>query len=256
MAVITLDKKEWMKHLGQFGDNLNDLKLVLFDSPSTLGYSVGFQTYYLSVYQQYPNAVTKGGEIVISDMNKLNTFLKKCSGDVTLKHMKGGRTLYAICGNLKMNLPVTDTISTQLLPTYEKLTKKAIKVEWEQFGVDEYSLHGKYVDFKDILTLSSFQALVKKDSDFVITANAQAGELAVSAGKAHDVKVYATTNLTDVDGPEDTVSSNYGSWLLPCLGMIDKELDSTIHFGNATGLVVEQSNNAVKRLLLIIDQQE
>ena len=112
------------------------------------------------------------------------------------------------------------------------------------------------MDFKDVLTLSSFQALVKKDSDFVITANAQAGELAISAGKAHDVKVYATTNLTDVEGPEDSVSSNFGSWLLPCLGMIDKDMDSSIHFGDATGLVVEQSNNAVKRLLIIIDQQE
>jgi hypothetical protein len=256
MAVITLDKKEWMKHLGQFGDNLKDLKLVLFKTPSTLGYSVAFQTYYLSVYQQYPNAVTKGGEIIISDLNKLRIFLKKCTGDITFKHMKNGRTLYVSCGSLKMNLPVTDIISTQLVPTYEALTKKAMKVEWEIFGIDAYTLHAKYVDFKDILTLSSFQSLVKKDSDFVITANAQAGELAVSAGKAHDVKVFATTNLTDVDGPEDTVSSNFGSWLLPCLGMIDESMDSNIHFGNATGLVVEQSNNAVKRLLIIIDQQE
>ena len=256
MAVVTLDKKEWVKHLSQFGDNLKDLKLVVFESPSTLGYSVAFQTYYLSVFQQYPNAVSKSGEIVISDLNKVKTFLKKCSGDVTLKHMKNGRTLYITCGSLKMNLPVTDMVSTQLVPTYEKLVKKATKVEWEQFGIDTYTLHAKYVDFKDILSLSSMQVLVKNDSDFVITANAQAKELAISAGKAHDVKVYATTNLTDVEGPERTLSSNFGSWLLPCLDMVDKDMDSTIHFGDATGLVIEQSNGAVKRLLIIIDQQE
>ena len=69
MASITLDKKEWLKHLGQFGESVNDLKLILTESK--LSYSVGFQTHYLSVTQTYPQSVKKAGDRYISSQDKV-----------------------------------------------------------------------------------------------------------------------------------------------------------------------------------------
>lgn len=253
MASITLDKKEWLKHLGQFGESVNDLKLILTESK--LSYSVGFQTHYLSVTQTYPQSVKKTGDIHISSLDKVCAFLKKCEGLVTLKQMVNGKTLYISSGNFKMQLPVTDCKSTQMIPTYERLVKKAEKSMWESFGQDDYTLHGK-VEMKEILKLASLKRLMDKNADFVVVANADSEELSVSAGKQHTVKLFASSKLIDVEGPKHSLTSNYGPWLLPCLSLVDNTLQSTIHFGMATGLVVQQSTDVCERLLIIIDQEE
>ena len=112
-----------------------------------------------------------------------------------------------------------------MIPTYERLVKKAEKSMWESFGQDDYTLHGK-VEMKEILKLASLKRLMDKNADFVVVANADSEELSVSAGK------------------------------LPCLSLVDNTLQSTIHFGMATGLVVQQSTDVCERLLIIIDQEE
>lgn len=255
MASITLDKKEWLYHLGQFNGSMNDLKISVLDSPVCIGYSAGYQTHFIKVYQAYPEAKAKAGNLTISNLDKVCAFLKKCSGNVTLKQIDKGQTLYVTSGSLKMNLPLTDMKSTQLVPTYEKLVKKAKDANWEKFGMDVYTLHGR-TEMADILKLATLKTLVSSDSDFSVSANADSKEISVAAGKAHDVKIFATSALSDANGPKTTVKSSFGPWLLPCLGLIDASMTSRVHFGEASGLVIEQSGTNVKRLLIIIDQQE
>ena len=253
MAKAILDSKEWLKHLGQF-DGINDLRLHL-TSPSTLAYSVGYQTHYFTVTEEYDGAVLNSGQITISDLEKVCAFLKKCSGDVTLKQMSNGKTLYIANDSLKMQMPVTDCKSIQLVPIYEGLVKKAEKNMWQSFGNDIYTVHGE-AELADMLKLSSLKKLINTGSDYYITANAESGEISITAGKEHNVKLYATTKLTDAEGPAFTVRSNYGSWLLPCLAYIEDGTKSKVHFGAATGFVVEQMGEKKKRLLVVIDQEE
>tara|TARA_R100000152_G_C6759493_1_gene183437 strand:+ start:157 stop:918 length:762 start_codon:yes stop_codon:yes gene_type:complete len=253
MAKMTLDSKEWLKHLGQF-DGINDLKVHL-TAPSTLSYSVGYQTHYFTVSEDYDNAIEKSGEITVSDLEKVCAFLKKCSGDVTFKQLSNGKTLYIANDSLKMQIPVTDCKSTQLVPIYEGLVKKAEKNMWQTFGNDTYTVHGK-AELADMLKLSSLKKLINSGSDYFITANAESGEISINAGKEHNVKLYATTKLNDAEGPAYTVRSNYGSWLLPCLAYIEAGTESEVHFGAATGFVVEQKGDKKKRLLIVIDQEE
>lgn len=255
MASITLNKSEWLHHLGQFNSSMNDLKISVFESPVCIDYSAGYQTHYINVSHSYPDATAKAGTLLISDLDKACAFLKKCSGDVTLKQVNNGSTLYLTSGNLKMNLPITDIKSAQLVSTYHKLEKKAEESNWEKFGLDVYTLRGKS-SLRDILKLATLKGLVDSDSDFSISANATSGEIIVAAGKAHDVKMFATSALADAEGPKTTVKSNFGPWLLPCLSLINTNLNSRLHFGEATGLVVRQADNVTKRLLIIIDQQE
>ena len=255
MASITLDKGEWLHHLGQFNSSMNDLKISVFESPVCIDYSAGYQTHYINVSHSYPDATAKGGTLLISDLDKACAFIKKCSGDVTLKQVSNGNTLYLSSGNLKMNLPVTDMKSTQLISTYQKLEKAAEESNWEKFGLDVYTVQGES-NLRDILKLSTLKGLVDSDSDFSISANVKSGELVVAAGKAHDVKMFATSAFTKATGPKTTVKSNFGPWLLPCLSLIDTDMNSSIHFGEATGFVVHQADAVTKRLLIIIDQQE
>ena len=255
MAHMTLDKKAWLSHLGQFDSNINDLMLTIYDKPVCLGYAVGYQTHFYRVYQQYKDAAIKEGVIHISDLDKVCAFLKKCYGDVTIKHAKGGKTLYVTGGNLKMNLPIMDLKSSKLVPTYEKLVKAAEESDWDAFGNDTYTLYGK-TQLSDILKLSGLRNIVKNNSDFVVSADATSNEIAISVGKTHSTKLFANGEIKDAEGPKHAVTSNFGPWLLPCLGLVDPTMPTRIHFGDATGLVVRQADNMVKRLLIIIDQQE
>jgi len=255
MAQMTLDKKEWLTHLGQFDSNMNDLNVNVMVNPTCLGYSAAYQTHFLKVYYHYPDAPAKEGTLNISDLGKTCAFISKCAGPVTIKQIKGGKTVYITSGKMKMNIPVTDMKSSQLVPTFEKLVAKAEKSEWASFGQDTYTLKGK-TQMTDILKLATLKSIVNKDSDYKLTADADSSELTISVGKAHDVKLFATSELREAEGPKHSVSSSFGPWLLPCLGLVNPKMVSRIHFGDSVGLVVRQSDNMVKRLLIIIDQQE
>ena len=254
MPTLKTEKDELLNHIGQFPQNINDLRLDVSEDTQTMTYAIGYQTHYLKVKRTLSTGIEKSGSIVISDLAKLVTFVKKCKGHVTLKQIANGKTLYVSSGNLKMNLPITDCKSTQMLPNFEKLVTKAESVDWNAFGVDKYEVHG-IADLKDFKSLSSMKNLIANNSDFKVTANAEAGEVSVAVGKEHDVKIFATTELTDSRGPAHSVYSNFGPWLMPCLGLVSPS-SATLHFGQATGLVVEQEKANEERLLIIIDQQE
>lgn len=254
MPTLVLDKDELLSHIGQFPQNINDLRLDLSEDAQSMTYAVGYQTHYLRVKKTFSSGIEKAGSIVISDLAKLVTFVKKCKGQVKLKQISNGKTLYVSSGNLKMNLPITDCKSTQMLPNFDKLVTKAEDVDWNTFGVDKYEVHG-IANLKDFKSLSSMKNLIANNSDFKVTANAEAGEISVAVGKEHDVKIFATSELSNSRGPAHTVYSNFGPWLMPCLGLVSPS-NATLHFGQATGLVVEQEKTNEERLLIIIDQQE
>lgn len=254
MPTLVLDKDELLSHIGQFPQAINDLRLDLSEDNQVMTYAVGYQTHYLRVKRTLSTGIDKAGSIVISDLAKLVTFVKKCKGQVKLKQIANGKTLYVSSGNLKMNLPITDCKSTQMLPNFDKLVSKAEESDWRSFGMDNYEVHGT-ANLKDFNSISSMKNLIANNSDFKVTANAEAGEISVAVGKDHDVRIFATAELDDSEGPAYTVYSNFGPWLMPCLGLVSPSA-ATLHFGQATGLVVEQEKSNEERLLIIIDQQE
>ena len=254
MASITLDSKEWLKHLGQFDSAINDLSLRIVEMGHQLAYSVGYQTHFFTVTESYEGAVTKGGTIIISDLDKVCIFLRKCSGDVTFKQISNGKTLYITNNELKMQLPVTDCTSIKLVPTYENLVSASIENMWESFGQGNYPIHGT-ADLSEMLKLSSLKKLLNTGADYSVKANAESGEISIQAGKQHDVRLFATTNLTDTQGPAYSVTSHYGAWLLPSLGSLEPR-ESKIHFGPSTALIIEQQRAGAYRLLIVIDQEE
>ena len=252
MARITLPKREWQKHLGQFQGNVNDLSLIIYDNPVCLGYAVAYQTYFYKMFQQYPGVKVKPGRINISDLSKVNSFLKKCDGDVTIRQADGGKTLYIINGNLKMTLPIMDILSDKIVTNYEKLIETAVEDDWQTFGGNVHELSAT-TKLTEVLRLSGPTNLVNKNSDYVISANQS--EISVSVGKQHDTRMFAVSKLEDADGPNHTLEASFGPWLLPCLSLVDANMKSKIHFGDQCAIVIRQTNESVQRLLIIVDQQ-
>ena len=257
MASITLDKKTWLKHLGQFQSNINDLTLIVYENPSCLGYGVGYQTHFYRMFEQYPNATNvKAGKLEVSDLSKVCAFLKKCDGLVTIKQTNGGKTLYVYQDNLKLTLPATDIKSNKIVKNYEALVVASQGNEWESFGNDNYGVTAR-TRLAEIIKLAGLSNLVSKNADYTVNVNADSAEVAVSVGKQHDAKVFAVSNLSDVDDSSGAgeYESSFGPWLLPCLSLVNPNMTSRIHFGQSTGLVIRQTSNTVQRLLIIIDQQ-
>ena len=259
MAQITLDSKEWLSHLNQFGDVINDLVIDVYEKPNAIAYAAGYQTFFLSISRAYPDAKAKAGQLTFSDLSKACAFLKKCKGDVTIKQVKGGSVLYMQNSTFKMSLPVTDSKSQQLVKTYSKLVKGAKESNWKKFGADNYTVHGR-TSMGEILRLASLKNIVTTyGADFTIHIDVEGGVLSASAGKKHDARIYASTDMTDITLDKQgitSVQSNFGAWLLPCLGLVDGDITCRVHFGDASGLVIEQTSTDLKRLLIIIDQQE
>lgn len=257
MAQITLDKKTWLRHLGQFQSNINDLTLIVYENPSCLGYGVGFQTHFYRMFEQYPNATNvKAGKLEISDLAKVCAFLKKCDGNVTIKQTSGGRTLYVYQGNLKMNMPVTDIRSNKIVKNYESLVTASQENDWKTFGQDRLRVSGR-TKLAEIIKLSGLSSLVSKNADYSVSVNTDASEIAVSVGRTHDTKVFALSNMSDVDvdGGGAEFTSSFGPWLLPCLSLVNPNMTSRIHFGDSTSIVIRQTSDTVQRLLIIVDQQ-
>tara|TARA_R110002074_G_scaffold317297_1_gene487768 strand:- start:208 stop:972 length:765 start_codon:yes stop_codon:yes gene_type:complete len=254
MATLEIDRDELLSHISQFSQNINDLRIDLSADNQMMSYSIGYQTHYLRVKRTLTSGIDKAGLLIISDLAKLVTFVKKCKGQVKLKQISSGKTLYISSGNLKMNLPVTDCKSSQMTPNFEKLILNAESNEWTKFGMDNFNVHGN-ADLKDFKNISSLKGLIANNADFKVTANADAGEISVAVGKDHDVRIFASTSLHDSQGPSHSVYSNFGPWLMPCLGLVSPST-ANVHFGQACGLVIEQDKGNEERLLIIIDQQE
>ena len=112
----------------------------------------------------------------------------------------------------------------------------------------------------EVLKLASLKGIVTKyGADYSITIDVEAEEISAAAGKNHDAQIFAASTITDITLEKKgikSVKSSFGAWLLPCLGLVDEGTTCRIHFGDASGLVIEQTETDLKRLLIIIDQQE
>ena len=81
-------------------------------------------------------------------------------------------------------------------------------------------------------------------------ANAEEAELSITAGKRHEARLFNTVTMTDPVGPNASIESTYGPWLMETIGLLS-EGPAEIHFGASTILAVRQNND----LLIVVDQR-
>ena len=251
MSKAVLESKEWLSLLSSIGERMEDVKLVLNKS-GTIEYDAAHSSHYIHYKKTYPDAVKESGNIVFTDLKKAKTFLKKCKGDVTIQQSATRLSLKS--GTMKMTLPILDCKSTQLAPTLSKLTLKAKNGQWGAFGRGVFTTHGE-TNFSDLIDGANIAKSLSADSDFLIKANADEKELVLHAFKKGGAAIICTVTIENAQGPNHTVSSSFGPWLLSCLSILDPKVKSTFHCGESTVLAVEQSGEGWERTIVVIDQQ-
>lgn len=250
MTEVIIDRKQAYGFLSSFGKNVGDLK-VTFGTIGKMTATVAFMSHYFHKEEQVEGHVKKAGTIDITELEKVCKFLKSAKGDnVTLKQLGAGKTLYVIAGSTKVQFPSsTAVVSYSKVPLIEKLIEKSVDSQWTTWHTHALEVSGT-VNITDLLTISKMRGILNSSPIFRVIANAGESELAITAGKRHEARLFNTVTLTDADGPNAPIESTYGAWLMESIGLL-KEGPAEIHMGSNTIFAVEQG----KDLLVVVDQR-
>mgnify|MGYP003150026431 FL=1 len=250
MTEVIIDRKQAYTFFSSFGRNVGDLKIT-FGLIGNMSATVAFMSHYFHKEDVVEGHVKKAGTIDITELEKVCKFLKSAKSDnVTLKQLGAGKTLYVIAGSTKVQFPSsTAVVSYSKVPLIEKLIEKSIDSQWTMWHTHNLEVSGT-VNVTDLLTISKMRGILNSSPIFRVIANAGESELAITAGKRHEARLFNTVSLVDADGPNAPIESTYGAWLMESIGLL-KEGPAEIHMGSNTIFVVEQG----KDLLIVVDQR-
>jgi len=250
MTEVIIDRKQAYTFFSSFGRNVGDLKIT-FGLIGKMSATVAFMSHYFHKEDVVEGHVKKAGTIDITELEKVCKFLKSAKSDnVTLKQLGAGKTLYVIAGSTKVQFPSsTAVVSYSKVPLIEKLIEKSIDSQWTMWHTHNLEVSGT-VNVTDLLTISKMRGILNSSPIFRVIANAGESELAITAGKRHEARLFNTVSLVDADGPNAPIESTYGAWLMESIGLL-KEGPAEIHMGSNTIFVVEQG----KDLLIVVDQR-
>ena len=250
MTEVSIDRKQALQFLSSFGKNVGDLK-VTFAIDGKMTATVAFMSHYFHKERQVQGIVRTAGTIDISELEKACKFLKSAKSDnVTLKQLGSGKTLYINAGTTKVQFPSsTAIVSYSKVPLIERLINDSKDSQWTKWHNAELEIGG-VVNITDLLTVSKMRGILNASPIFKVIANAEEGELSITAGKRHEARLFNTVTLTDPVGPNASIESTYGPWLMENIGLLS-EGNAEVHFGSNTILAVEQDND----LLIVVDQR-
>jgi len=250
MTEVTIDRKQALGFFSSFGNNVGDLK-VTFASDGTMKSTVAFMSHYFHKERPVKGEVKKSGVVDISELEKVCKFLKSAKGDtVNIRQLGTGKTLYISAGTTKVQFPSsTAVVSYSKVPLIERLINASIDSQWTKWHTYDLEVSGT-VNITDLLTVSKMRGILNASPIFRVIANAEEAELSITAGKRHEARLFNTVTLTDPVGPNASVESTYGPWLMETIGLLS-EGPAEIHFGASTIFAVEQD----KDLLIVVDQR-
>ena len=252
MVKVVLDAKVWKSILSSIGDRMEDVRIVA-SSDDYIEYDAALSTHYIHYKQKHDDAVKAAGNLTFSDMKKTNAFLSKSKGDVIVSELNNKLVMQN--GSKKISIPVQSCKTAQLAPTMSRLVLECETGQWRKFGRNtELSTHGKVL-FSDLIDGANIAKSLSVDSEFQIKANAEESEIVLHAYKRGGSALTCSADVQDAEGPNHTIVSSFGSWLLSALSVLDNKTLSTFHCGDAAPLIVVQSGEDWERKVVVIDQE-
>ncbi len=251
MTKVTVLKKDLQKFLLSFGKGLPDVRLSC--SGARITAEIAYASFYLrKSLNVSKESVVEEGNIHIADLQKLLKFIKAAKSEfIELRQTGTDKLLHAVSGGNKLQLPSTNHLeSASKVPAILKLLKKGVDSGWETMGSIKFSAHGT-IDATDLTALAEMRALVSKEASFRMRMHTGESEFGIVAGKAASGRLFTTLPITNAEGPNATVQSNFGEWLPSCLEYLD-ESPVRVHMGDGTLAVFEQANT----LMMVIDLVE
>ena len=237
MTEIQLKRTEFYKFLTSFGD-VEDLRLDVAGSRITG--EIGFATHYLrkSLIVD-PDEIKTEGKLDITDLKKVISFCKKVSGEeIIVKQNGSGKILYLRIDKTKLQIPTADIITSHSrTPMINKLLDNTISNMWSTWTKKNIPLevHGD-ITIKDIQNAGKMGDITGKHGAKV-TVNAGENEFSIHLGKKHTARLFITTPVTNAQGPNNNIESNFGHWFGDCLKFLDNEA-ATFHTVSYTHLTL------------------
>ena len=251
MTKVSVSKKDLQKFLLSFGKGLSDVRILCGGSRLTA--EIAYASFYLrKTLPVLKDSIREEGALHIADLQKLLKFIKAAKSDfIELRQTGTDKPLHAISGGNKLQLPSTNSLeSAAKVPMIRKLLAKGDESGWETMGDIEFTAHGT-IDATDLTALGEMRTLVSKESTFRMRMHAGESEFGMVAGKAASGRLFTTLPITNAEGPNATVQSNFGEWLPSCLEYLD-ESSVRVHMGDSTLAVFVQANT----LMMVVDLAE
>lgn len=241
MTNVTLDRKKALAFLSSFGENVEDL-LVMVAGARLTG-TVGFDTHYLRRHLIVPhNDIKSEGNLGISDLKKVVQFCKKSKGaTVSFNQQDMGKQLTVKGGSMTLKVPTMSSINSySKVPYVEKILKDTEKSMFTMYKNKELEGHGT-IDIANLKSVSSFKNFFAYPN-FIISIHPEEKEFFLKAGKQGSMQLTIDIELTDTEGPNKRLESKFGKWLMDCTSLLE-EGGAVLHMGENTFLFIQQENS-------------
>lgn len=249
MTQFSVDRKKFLDFLSCFGKSTTDLRLEC--TTSRITGEVAFAQYFFR--RQFNGATVKEeGTLHIVFLEKAIAFLKASKqATVQFRQVSVTKPIHIESGGNKIQLPSSDDIiSASKVPVVKRLLDRSLKNNWTSFAEDELTVHAS-IETKDLISLSSMKSLVSDNAEYKLRVHCGEKEFGIVAGKAISGRLFTTIPAKDCDGPNTTISSNFGKWLPTCFMYLD-DGHARVHIGQDTVVIFEQDNT----LLMIINESD
>lgn len=191
MAIIVIDRKQFLKYISSFGKGVEDLKITFKNEPTgKMVCTVAYISHYLKKVEVVDGKVTKEGDIDIAELTKVKQIIKAFGTDnITLNQSAPSKPLHITAGTSKISIPSSATIvSYSKVPLFEKLINKAIKDNWTKFHESELPVSGE-IFLDDLTVVSKMRGILNNTAIFTVTAHVGEGEFAITSGQRHEAKL-------------------------------------------------------------------
>ena len=242
MTHVTLDRKKALAFLSSFGENVEDL-LVMVAGARLTG-TIAYDTHYL---RRHMLVTTQGGiksegNLGISDLKKVIQFCKKAKGaTVVFTQQDMGKQLTVKCDSMTLKVPTMSSINSySKVPFVEKILKQTEKSMFTTYKDKQLEAHGT-IDITNLKSVSSFKNFFAYPN-FMISLHPEENEFFLRAGKQGTMQLTIDIELTDAEGPNQRFESKFGKWLMDCTSLLE-EGSAVLHMGESTFLFIQQDDS-------------
>ena len=170
--------------------------------------------------------VHDSGEVIISDLAKLLTFIKTLPQDalITLWQPKNS-VLRIISGKTELKLPTTDYVTS-----YKSANKALAMVDdaqrshWKSWAGKPLTCYSK-IQGSDLSQVKGMEKVIGKDTPFSMTFDPEEQLLIFKAGHKNSASISTAIDMEDCsmhldNDPKQGATSHYGNWLPAILDSI------------------------------------
>jgi len=211
MTKFTVDRKQALKFLGDFGD-IADLRLTIWEEEgeALVAGTVGRYTHYQQL--TIPCEVQSSGSMALSDVHKVCAFLKRGSeGTATFHQEAEAKTLYLSCGNLKIHFPGTSKVETHNhVGSIERLLEECAESQWTKWARADLTCSGE-LNGNAVQDIVNIHNVLGENPLYTVEFYPGESEMVVKAGRRSKGRMFVTLPVTNAKGPEHKCTAVFGA---------------------------------------------